>query len=74
RTVYQIAKSQKLRAKHINQGFFDPSKWSIHEIRRLVVKIIQAQIRVPHILRWSVFRRAHQAAVYLSRIKIKTQL
>ncbi|WP_284240401.1 hypothetical protein, partial [Gluconobacter sphaericus] len=25
RTVYQIAKSQKLRAKHINQGFFDPS-------------------------------------------------
>ncbi|GAD28316.1 hypothetical protein NBRC3257_3315 [Gluconobacter thailandicus NBRC 3257] len=38
------------------------------------MKITQAQIRVPHILRWSVFRRAHQAQAYLSRIKTKTQL
>ncbi|TCW19448.1 hypothetical protein EDC20_1661, partial [Gluconobacter oxydans] len=26
KTVNQIAKTQKLPAKHINQGFFDPSR------------------------------------------------
>ncbi|WP_284265613.1 hypothetical protein, partial [Gluconobacter japonicus] len=28
KTVNQIAKTQKLPAKHINQGFFDPSRWN----------------------------------------------
>ncbi|WP_206752347.1 hypothetical protein, partial [Acetobacter estunensis] len=28
KTVNQIAKTQKLPAKHINQGFFDPSTFS----------------------------------------------
>lgn len=47
---------------------------SIQEIRRLVVKVIQAQIPIPHILRWSVFGRAHQANAYLSRTHTKAQL
>ncbi|WP_219811427.1 hypothetical protein, partial [Novacetimonas maltaceti] len=30
KTVNQIAKTQKLPAKHINQGFFDPSNYDSH--------------------------------------------
>ncbi|MCP1259874.1 hypothetical protein, partial [Acetobacter lambici] len=31
KTVNQIAKTQKLPAKHINQGFFDPSRLPQHK-------------------------------------------
>ncbi|PYD55357.1 hypothetical protein CFR75_17080, partial [Komagataeibacter xylinus] len=39
--VNQIAKTQKLPAKHINQGFFDPSIWA-HETRTVRVALFQA--------------------------------
>ena len=49
-------------------------RWSIQELCRLAVKVTQAQIPIPHILRWSVFRRRHQATAYLSRTQTKAQL
>jgi Transposase DDE domain len=38
-------------------------RWSVQEIRRLAFKLAQRQIKPAHILAWSVFRRAHQAAL-----------
>ncbi|WP_264996687.1 hypothetical protein, partial [Komagataeibacter intermedius] len=47
-------------------------RWSIQEIRRLIVRLTQRQISLNHILHWSRFRRIHQAKAYASHIK--TQL
>jgi len=38
------------------------------------VKLTQNRISIEHILRWSVFRRSHQARAYLAHLKTKTQL
>lgn len=37
-------------------------RWSIQEIRRPVVKLSQRRLPVAHTLKWSVFRRTHQAS------------
>jgi len=49
-------------------------RWSVQEIRRLAFKLAQRQIKPAHILAWSVFRRAHQAAARRSHLKSKMQL
>ncbi|MBV1835465.1 hypothetical protein, partial [Novacetimonas pomaceti] len=49
-------------------------RWSIQVIRRLAMKMTRNRASIEHILRWSFFRRAHQAAAYLSHIKQKAQL
>ncbi|AFW01738.1 transposase [Gluconobacter oxydans H24] len=49
-------------------------RWSIQEIRRLVVKLAQRRLPVLHILRWSVFRRTHQASAIRAHSRHKMQL
>ena len=49
-------------------------RWSVQEIRRLAFKLAQRQIKPARILAWSVFRRAHQAAVSRSHLQSKMQL
>lgn len=44
-------------------------RWSIQEIRRLIVRLTQQQISLDHILHWSRFRRTHQAVAYASHLK-----
>jgi hypothetical protein len=46
----------------------------VQVIRRLAFKLAQRQIKPAHILAWSVFRRAHQAAARRSHLKSKMQL
>jgi hypothetical protein len=36
-------------------------RWSIQEIRRIVIKLAQRRIQPAHIIAWSLWRRAHQA-------------
>ncbi len=49
-------------------------RWSMQEIRRLVVKLAQRRLPVAHILRSSVFRRTHQASAIRAPSRYKTQL
>ncbi|MCG4274936.1 Hint domain-containing protein, partial [Acetobacter senegalensis] len=39
KTVNQIAKSQKLPAKHINQRFFDPSTYNVNDVTNNPLKV-----------------------------------
>jgi hypothetical protein len=49
-------------------------RWSIQEIRRIAVRLAQRRIRPAHIIAWSLWRRAHQAAAQNYHLKIKKQL
>jgi len=49
-------------------------RWSVQEIRRLALKLAQSQLPVERILRWSIFRRSHQATARQAYLKSKTQL
>ncbi len=49
-------------------------RWSIQEIRRLAMRLAQRRIRPAHVIAWSVWRRAHQAAAQRSHLKRKMQL
>ena len=42
-------------------------RWSIQEIRRIAMKLAQRRIQPAHIIAWSLWRRAHQAACARSR-------
>lgn len=44
-------------------------RWSIQEIRCLIVRLTQRQIPLEYILHWSRFRRTHQATAYASHLK-----
>jgi hypothetical protein len=48
----------------------DLSRWSIQEIRRIAVKLSQRQIQPAHIIAWSIWRRANQAAAKQAHIKM----
>ncbi len=43
--------------------------WSVQEIRRIAVRLAQRRIQPAHVIAWSLWRRAHQAAAdaYLKR-------
>ena len=43
-------------------------RWSVQEIRRVAVRLAQRRIRPAHILAWSLWRRAHQAAAQRSHL------
>jgi hypothetical protein len=46
-------------------------RWSVQEIRRLTLKLAQRQLPVASILKWSTFRRTHQAAARDAHLKKK---
>ncbi len=49
-------------------------RWSIQEIRHLIVQITQHQMSLNHVLHWSRARRTHQAKAYLSHQNITVVL
>jgi hypothetical protein len=49
-------------------------RWSVQETRRGAVRLNQQHIQPAHIIAWSLWRRAHQAAARTSHLKKKMQL
>jgi len=49
-------------------------RWSIQEVRRIAIRLAQRRIQPPHIIAWSTWRRAHQAAARRAHINRKAQL
>jgi hypothetical protein len=49
-------------------------RWSAQEIRRIAMKLAQRRIRPAHVIAWSLWRRAHQAAAREAHLKRKSQL
>ena len=49
-------------------------RWSVQEIRRIAMRLAQRRIRPAHVIAWSLWRRAHQAAAREAHIKRKPQL
>ena len=49
-------------------------RWSIQEIRRIATKLARKRIQPAHIIAWSFWRRAHQAAAQRAHFKAKRQL
>jgi hypothetical protein len=49
-------------------------RWSVQEIRRITMRLAQRRIRPAHIIAWSLWRRAHQAAARHAHIKRRPQL
>jgi hypothetical protein len=52
----------------------DLIRWSVQELRRIAVRLAQQRIQPAHVIAWSLWRRAHQAAAQRSHLKRKTQL
>jgi hypothetical protein len=52
----------------------DLIRWSVQEIRRVAIRLAQRRIQPAHIIAWSLWRRAHQAAAQRSHLKRKMQL
>ena len=49
-------------------------RWSIQEIRRIAIRLAQRRIQPAHVIAWSLWRRAHQAAARTSPPQTKMQL
>jgi hypothetical protein len=49
-------------------------RWSLQEIRRIAIQMARRHIQPAHIIAWSTWRRAHQAAAQNAHLKIKLQL
>jgi len=49
-------------------------RWSIQEIRRIATRLAQQRVHPAHVIAWSLWRRAHQAAAQQAHLKAKTQL
>jgi len=49
-------------------------RWSIQEIRRIANRLAQRRIERVHVITWSIWRRAHQAAAKQAHLKSKMQL
>jgi hypothetical protein len=49
-------------------------RWSMQEIRRITSRLAQRRIHPAHVIAWSLWRRAHQAAAQEAHVKSKTQL
>ena len=48
--------------------------WSMQEIRRVSTRLARRRIRPAHVIAWSLWRRAHQAAARESHLKSRSQL
>jgi hypothetical protein len=46
----------------------------VQEVRRIAVRLAQRRIEPAHIIAWSLWRRAHQAAAQRAHLKRKMQL
>jgi hypothetical protein len=59
-----------------NQSIATPSliRWSIQEVRRIAIRLARKRIQPAHIIAWSLWRRAHQAAAQRAHLKAKKQL
>ena len=44
-------------------------RWSVQEIRRIAVRLAQRRIQPAHVIAWSLWRRAHQAAAGRAHLK-----
>src|SRR4029077_7348980 len=57
------------------QNIANPSliRWSIQEVRRIAIRLARKRIQPAHIIAWSLWRRAHQAAAQRAHFK-KRQL
>jgi hypothetical protein len=49
-------------------------RWSIQEVRRIAIRLARRRIQPAHIIAWSFWRRAHQAAAQRAHFKSKKQL
>jgi hypothetical protein len=49
-------------------------RWSIQEVRRIAIRLARKRIQPAHIIAWSLWRRAHQAAAQRAHFKSKRQL
>ena len=49
-------------------------RWSIQEVRRIAIRLARKRIEPAHIIAWSCWRRAHQAAAQRAHFKAKRQL
>ena len=49
-------------------------RWSVQEIRRVAMRLAQRRIRPAHVIAWSLWRRAHQAAAQDAHLKRRSQL
>jgi hypothetical protein len=49
-------------------------RWSIQEVRRIAIRLARKRIQPAHIIAWSLWRRAHQAAAQRSHFKANRQL
>jgi len=49
-------------------------RWSVQEIRRIIIKLAQRRIQPAQIIAWSLWRRAHQAAARRAHLKRRMQL
>jgi transglutaminase/protease-like cytokinesis protein 3 len=56
-----------------NQSVATPSliRWSIQEVRRIAIRLARKRIQPAHIIAWSLWRRAHQAAAQRAHLKAK---
>jgi hypothetical protein len=59
-----------------NKGVTTPTliRWSIQEVRRIATRLARKRIQPPHIIAWSLWRRAHQAAAQRAHFKASRQL
>jgi hypothetical protein len=46
----------------------------VQEIRRIAMRLAQRQIQPAHVIAWSLWRRAHQAAAQQAHLRSKMQL
>jgi hypothetical protein len=46
----------------------------VQEIRRVAMRLAQRRIHPAHVIAWSLWRRAHQAAARNAHLKQKSQL
>jgi hypothetical protein len=60
----------------INKSIATPSliRWSMQEVRRIATRLARKRIQPAHIIAWSFWRRAHQAAAQRAHFKAKRQL
>jgi len=77
-TSRQSAAAQKNETSYSGktQGTATPTliRWSIQEIRRIAIRLARNRIQPAHIVAWSLWRRAHQAAAQRAHFKAKRQL
>jgi hypothetical protein len=49
-------------------------RWSIQETRRIANRLAQRRIAKPHVIAWSLRRRAHHAAAKQAHLRLKQKL